>query len=183
MSRPGSRSARARSTNKRERAARHEPIGCPHQVGQVRALREASGLHVSRTTHDSIVTRRASTSTMRAELQHEEPARGMENSRMARSKRPYGSGCLLKRGKGGRFAGGSWRLLPTARGSGSCGSNRWARSRGSRPPKHSRSAWEPRGRAGDQLDHGSRSEPLQANRAHRSCRCTSTRRRSIGASC
>jgi integrase len=37
---------------------------------------------------------------MAAELQHEEPARAKENSRMARSKRQYGSGCLLKRGKG-----------------------------------------------------------------------------------
>src|SRR5580765_767260 len=37
---------------------------------------------------------------MTPELQHEEPTRGKECSRMARSKRQYGSGCLLKRGKG-----------------------------------------------------------------------------------
>jgi integrase len=37
---------------------------------------------------------------MAIELQHEEPTRGKGFSRMARSKRQYGSGCLLKRGKG-----------------------------------------------------------------------------------
>src|SRR4029077_15539258 len=37
---------------------------------------------------------------MAMELQHEEPTRGKGFSRMARSKRQYGSGCLLKRGKG-----------------------------------------------------------------------------------
>jgi integrase len=42
----------------------------------------------------------ATTATMTIELQHAEPARGKGCSRMARSKRQYGSGCLLRRGKG-----------------------------------------------------------------------------------
>lgn len=38
--------------------------------------------------------------TMPPELQHQEPAREKGCSRMARTKRQYGTGCLLKRGRG-----------------------------------------------------------------------------------
>ena len=38
--------------------------------------------------------------TMPPRLNHEEPTGGKGVSRMARTKRQYGSGCLLKRGKG-----------------------------------------------------------------------------------
>src|SRR3954465_7828053 len=48
---------------------------------------------------------------MNAELQHEEPARERKLSRMARSKRQYGSGCLLKRGRGWAIR---WRELEIA---------------------------------------------------------------------
>ena len=49
---------------------------------------------------------------MSRELQHEEPTRGKEFSRMARSKRrQYGSGCLLKRGRGWAIR---WRELQIA---------------------------------------------------------------------
>ena len=49
--------------------------------------------------------------TMSAELQHEEPAREKGRSLMARTKRQYGSGCLLKRGKGWAIR---WRELEIA---------------------------------------------------------------------
>ena len=48
---------------------------------------------------------------MTIELQHEEPTRGKGVSRMARSKRQYGSGCLLKRGKGWAIR---WREIEIA---------------------------------------------------------------------
>ena len=46
------------------------------------------------------MTRAFVAATMATELQHEEPTRGKGFSRMARSKRQYGSGCLLRRGRG-----------------------------------------------------------------------------------
>ena len=52
-----------------------------------------------------------STATMMTELQHEEPTRGKGLSRMARTKRQYGSGCLLKRGRGWAIR---WRELEIA---------------------------------------------------------------------
>src|SRR4029450_13587094 len=45
------------------------------------------------------------------ELQHEEPPRERRISRMARSKRQYGSGCLLKRGRGRAIR---WREIEIA---------------------------------------------------------------------
>ena len=48
---------------------------------------------------------------MTLELKHEEPTRGKGFSRMARTKRQYGSGCLLKRGKGWAIR---WRELEIA---------------------------------------------------------------------
>src|SRR4051812_21636898 len=48
---------------------------------------------------------------MGIELQHEEPARGKGFPRMARSKRQYGSGCLLRRGKGWAIR---WREIEIA---------------------------------------------------------------------
>jgi integrase len=51
------------------------------------------------------------TATMTIELQHEEPAREKGFPRMARSKRQYGSGCLLRRGKGWAIR---WREIEIA---------------------------------------------------------------------
>src|SRR5262245_11875852 len=49
---------------------------------------------------------------MATELQHEEPTRGKGSSRMARTKRrQYGSGCLLKLGRGWAIR---WRELEIA---------------------------------------------------------------------
>jgi integrase len=48
---------------------------------------------------------------MAIELQHEEPTRGKGFSRMARTKRQYGSGCLLKRGRGWAIR---WREMEIA---------------------------------------------------------------------
>jgi integrase len=48
---------------------------------------------------------------MTIELKHEEPTGGKGFSRMARSKRQYGSGCLLKRGRGWAIR---WRELEIA---------------------------------------------------------------------
>src|SRR5436190_2556494 len=46
--------------------------------------------------------------TINPRLNHEEPTRGKDVSRMARTKRQYGSGCLLKRGRGWAIR---WREL------------------------------------------------------------------------
>ena len=51
------------------------------------------------------------TATMTLELNHEEPTRGKGFSRMARTKRQYGSGCLLQRGKGWAIR---WREMEIA---------------------------------------------------------------------
>jgi Phage integrase central domain len=50
---------------------------------------------------------------MRGELLHEEPTSGKGFPRMARSKRQYGSGCLLKRGRGKGWAI-RWREIEIA---------------------------------------------------------------------
>src|SRR4249919_3514158 len=49
--------------------------------------------------------------TIGPRLNHEEPTRGKGVSRMARTKRQYGSGCLLKRGRGWAIR---WRELEIA---------------------------------------------------------------------
>ena len=96
------------------RVARRPAIGAPTppEDRQVRALRcRGSSAHSSSVDADARVTRPATTATMAPELQHEEPTRGKGFSRMARSKRQYGSGCLLKRGKGWAIR---WREMEIA---------------------------------------------------------------------
>src|SRR5580765_8987280 len=49
--------------------------------------------------------------TIGPRLNHEEPTGGKDSSLMARTKRQYGSGCLLKRGRGWAIR---WRELEIA---------------------------------------------------------------------
>ena len=84
----------------------------PHvKIGKYVRFDAAARARIPRSAHAGDVIARARDATMAAELQHEEPARGKGCSRMARSKRQYGSGCLLKRGKGWAIR---WREIEIA---------------------------------------------------------------------
>src|SRR5262249_46173365 len=71
-----------------------------HQDRQVRSLRCTCRSRVSREKRPTHVIRFPSPATIGPGLNHEEPTGGKGVSRMARTKRQYGSGCLLKRRRG-----------------------------------------------------------------------------------
>ncbi len=83
----------------------------PHQDWQVRALRSARRAHVLEQEASDDVIRSEIIATIGARLNPEEPTREKDVSRMARNKRQYGSGCLLKKGKGWAMR---WRELEIA---------------------------------------------------------------------
>ena len=82
-----------------------------HQDWKIPAFRSARRAGVSREEMPNNVIRFPTTATINPRLNHEEPTRGKGVSRMARTKRQYGSGCLLKRGRGWAIR---WRELEIA---------------------------------------------------------------------
>ena len=120
---------------------------------------------------------------MPPQLNHGGPTRGKDVSRMAHGKRQYGSGCLLKNGKGWVIRWRELEIAPNGHRGGCCGTKGSNRCRGARHPRLSlaRSFQRPAGQ--HRCDRVSRSGQSRPNGKQRCCRCTSTRHRSIGASC
>src|SRR5262245_5682889 len=93
-------------------AERPDRVGClTSRSGSMcgsRPEQSASSWSSSRESRDLLRQHRYNA----VELRHEEPTRGKGSSRMARMKRrQYGSGCLLKRGRGWAIR---WRELEIA---------------------------------------------------------------------
>ena len=155
----------------------------PPEDRQVRAFRSAT-----RSVSSSSIMRRARDSpghvaTMAPELQHEEPTRGKGFSHMARKKRQYGSGCLLKRGKGWAIR---WREMEIAPDGTRKKVLRYETLGEVTRKQASNTLAQRLAAAGNDKGRyvlASRSGHSQANGTLRCCRCTSTRPRSIVASC
>ena len=166
--------------------ARHAALGAtaPHQDRQVRALRSAararSSSNALERARDSARARRYNGA--RATARRANERKGMSLEWLDRNDSTEADVCSNEE-RGGRFAGGRSKSLPTARGRRCCGTKRWARSRGSRRQTPSLRRSRPQATARRRRDLASRSERSPANGTRRCCRCTSTQPRSIVASC